>query len=142
MTEAYIVAMTLNSQPIMHTVFLCMPGLYWNKRMAATHILVVMISTECRSNKPYALPIQCISYIGITVKQMRDVLNRVVSAMLDRGMEINGTNVNKCVVSVTALNKHFQDLFQMESIIVCECKGIRGHCQYSKLNRNLGRSTA
>ena len=65
-------------------------GLYKHKRTAATHILVIMISTECRSRKPYALPIQCVSYVGMTVSQMRTILNRVVSAMKERGMDING----------------------------------------------------
>ncbi len=65
-------------------------GLYKQKRTAATHILVIMISTECRSKKPYALPVQCISYVGISVSQMRTILNEVVKAMNDRGMVING----------------------------------------------------
>lgn len=65
-------------------------GLYKHKRTAATHILVIMISTECRSKKPYALPVQCISYVGISVSQMRTILNQVVSAMNDRGMDVNG----------------------------------------------------
>ena len=36
-------------------VFTPMSGLYRNKRTAATHILAVMISTECQSKKPYAI---------------------------------------------------------------------------------------
>ena len=78
-------------------VFTPMSGLYRNKRTAATHILAVMISTECRSKKPYALPIQCISYVGIAVKQMRD---RVVSAMVSRGMEVNGASVHVLYILV------------------------------------------
>ena len=127
--------------------FAPMSGLYRNKRTAATHILVVMISTECRSKKPYALLLQCISYVEITVKQMRDILNQVVLAMFSRGMKINGANLHvhfgipvmytsvcTCIyMHVYTNNIHeysyictenvcmhvFQDLFQMESIIVC-----------------------
>ena len=65
-------------------------GLYEHKRTAATHILVVMISTESRSQKPYALSVQCLSYLGMTVKQMRGLLNRLLVAMVERNMDVNG----------------------------------------------------
>lgn len=65
-------------------------GLYKHKRTAATHIFVILISTEMRSKKPYALPVQCFSYTGIGIDKMRAVLNRVVSAMVERNMSING----------------------------------------------------
>ncbi len=65
-------------------------GLYKHKRTAATHILVILISTESRSKKPYALPIQCISYVGISVAKMRSILNKIVIAMKDRNMDVSG----------------------------------------------------
>ena len=37
-------------------------GFYRYRRTAATHVLVIMISTETRTKKPYALPIQCLPY--------------------------------------------------------------------------------
>ena len=49
-----------------------------------------MISTESRSQKPYALPVQCLSYLGMTVKQMRGLLNRLLVAMVERNMDVNG----------------------------------------------------
>jgi len=39
-------------------------GLSRQKRTAATHLFVVMISPEGRQRKPYALPIQCVPYTG------------------------------------------------------------------------------
>ena len=37
-------------------------GFYRYQRTAAAHVLVIMISTETRNKKPYALPVQCIPY--------------------------------------------------------------------------------
>ena len=71
-------------------VLLLLLGLYKHKRTAATHIMVVMISTESRVRKPYALPVQCFSYVGITVNQMRAILDRVITAMKARNMAVNG----------------------------------------------------
>ena len=71
-------------------VIFCVIGLYKHKRTAATHIFVVLISTESRSKKPYALPVQCFSYTGISVTEMRAVLNRIITAMVDRNMHVNG----------------------------------------------------
>ena len=65
-------------------------GVYRHRRTAATHILVVMISTECRKKKPYALPIQCVSYTGMTVTELRRILNNIVSEMVKRGMKVTG----------------------------------------------------
>ena len=71
------------------TIFFLL-GLYKHKRTAATHIMVVMISTESRVRMPYALPVQCFSYVGITVNQMRAILDRVITAMKARNMAVNG----------------------------------------------------
>ena len=47
-------------------------GLTRHQRVAATHCLVVMISTEERRRKPYALPIQCLPCRGLKDSQVRD----------------------------------------------------------------------
>lgn len=52
--------------------------------------MVVLISSESRVRNPYALPVQCSSYVGITVKQMRAILNGVITAMKARNMDVNG----------------------------------------------------
>ena len=60
------------------------------KRTAATHILVVMISPEQRSTKPYALPVQCIPYKSLKDSEARQIANNVVKEMLSRNMKVAG----------------------------------------------------
>ena len=60
------------------------------KRIAATHILVVMISSEERSTKPYALPIQCIPYKSLKDSEVRQIANSVVKEMVARKMKVAG----------------------------------------------------
>lgn len=65
-------------------------GLYIHKRTAATHIFVVIISTEVRTRKPYALPIQCFSYSGLGVAKLSCILNKILNATVERNMDVNG----------------------------------------------------
>ena len=60
------------------------------KRISATHILVVMISPEERSSKPYALPIQCIPYKSLKDSEVRQIANRIVKEMVSRKMKVAG----------------------------------------------------
>ena len=60
------------------------------RRTAATHILVVMISTEDRRSKPYALPIQLLPYVGIQDMEARTLMNKVIQEMVNRGMKVSG----------------------------------------------------
>ena len=59
-------------------------------RTAATHILIVMISTENRRSKPYALPIQLLPYVGIQDMEVRALINKVIQEMVNRGMKVSG----------------------------------------------------
>ena len=45
----------------------------------ASHILVFMISTEDRTKKPYALPVQCVPYKGLSDSKVRDLANNIIS---------------------------------------------------------------
>jgi len=65
-------------------------GLSRQKRTAATHLFVVMISPEGRQRKLYALPIQCVPYTGLTEKQAWVIVNKVIQEMHDRGMQVTG----------------------------------------------------
>ena len=47
------------------------------RRKAATHIFVIMISSELRNRKPYALPVQCIPYAGLNEESMRRLINEL-----------------------------------------------------------------
>ncbi len=60
------------------------------RRVAATHILVVMISPEERRSKPYALTVQCIAYKSIKDAEIRDICNKVVQEMVSRSMKVAG----------------------------------------------------
>ena len=70
--------------------FFHVSGLYKYKRTAATHIFVLMISTQSRSKKPYALPVQCIPYVSMTHEHVRQILNNLISLMNERKMKISG----------------------------------------------------
>ena len=60
------------------------------ERIAATHVLVIMISPEEHSSKPYALPVQCIAYRSLKDADVRTIANRVIGAMTDRKMKVAG----------------------------------------------------
>jgi len=66
-------------------------GVTRHRRIPATHILVFMISNEDRRKKPYALPIQCIPYKGLTDAKIRQLANNIISEMVKRKMNVAGT---------------------------------------------------
>ena len=49
-----------------------------------------MISTERRNKKPYAIPIQCVAYTGMTVAELRTIVNNIVSEMVKIEMKVTG----------------------------------------------------
>lgn len=61
----------------------------------ATHILVFMISNEERSKKPYALPVQCIPYKGLSDAKVRELANKIIREMVKRKMNVAGKKVYK-----------------------------------------------
>ena len=62
-----------------------------HQRMPATHCLVIMISTEERRKKPYALPVQCLPYRGLKDCEVREIGNKVIQEMHKRNMKVAGT---------------------------------------------------
>ena len=69
---------------------LMLKGVYRFYRTAATHVLVIMISPEERTRKPYALPVQCIPYASLTDNQCRQLTDKVITEMHKRGMKVSG----------------------------------------------------
>ncbi|SMN01541.1 hypothetical protein SPONN_2620 [uncultured Candidatus Thioglobus sp.] len=65
-------------------------GVFWYHRTIATHVLVIMISTESRNRKPYSLPVQCIPYASLKDDHIRSILNNVVKEMSRLGMKVAG----------------------------------------------------
>ena len=64
------------------------------------------------------LPVQCNSYVGLSVGKMRTIVNEVVKAMNDRGMAINGV-FPICWTIQNIYYIVFQGLFQTESTTQC-----------------------
>lgn len=60
------------------------------KRTPATHIFVVMISSDQRQKKPYALPVQCLPYAGMSEKDIRSIISNLVNKMVHHGMSVQG----------------------------------------------------
>ena len=50
------------------------------QRVAATHILVFMVSSESRSHKPYALPVQYLPICGIKDSTIRSMANKLLKS--------------------------------------------------------------
>lgn len=73
-------------------------GVTRHKRTPASHILVLMISSEERSKKPYALPIQCVPYKGLSDTKVRELANHVIHEMVKRGMKVAGKNLNVLIL--------------------------------------------
>lgn len=72
-----------------------------HRRTAATHVLVFMVSPEERNQKPYALPVQCIPYKGISDAKVRELANKVIHEMVQRKMKVAG---NSCLLSIQCLH--------------------------------------
>jgi len=49
-----------------------------------------MISNEERDKKPYALPIQCLPYKGLSDAKVRELANKIILEMVRRGMKVVG----------------------------------------------------
>lgn len=68
---------------------------------AATHCLVVMISTEERNRKQYALPIQCIPYKSLKDSGVRDIGNKVIQKMHKWNIKVAGMYLIACCFGIT-----------------------------------------
>lgn len=65
-------------------------GLYSKKRSAASHLMVFMISDELRNSKPYAVPVQFLSYKSITDGKVRELEKELENVMTSIGMTVVG----------------------------------------------------
>ena len=54
------------------------------KRSPATHIFLLMISSELRNHKPYALPVQCLPYAGMKEVDIHCLINSLIQEMVTR----------------------------------------------------------
>ena len=60
------------------------------RRTPATHIFVLMLSSDVRDRKPYALPVQCVPYAGLKEVTIRRLITRLCEAMNSYGMKVAG----------------------------------------------------
>ena len=51
-----------------------------------------MISNEERNKKPYALPIQCLPYKGLSDSKVRELANHIITEMVQRKMKVAGND--------------------------------------------------
>ena len=75
--------------------------LFSKKRVAASYLLVFMLSDELRNRKPYAVPIQFIPYKSLGDVQLRELQVKVEDAMKSTGMTVVGEHL--LIDNVTAL---------------------------------------
>ena len=61
------------------------------KREPATHIFILMISSDARDKKPYALPVQWLPYAGIKEVNLRRIVSELCKKMVSLGMKVSGT---------------------------------------------------
>ena len=71
----------------------------------ATHVLVLMLSDERRSHKPYALPIRYVPYRSLRDQYIRDLNKDVKRVMQERGLNLVGKHdmyglLTKCEVKM------------------------------------------
>jgi len=60
------------------------------RRTPATHVFVLMVSSETRDKKPYALPVQCIPYSGLKESDLRTLVNNLCKEMKLLGLKPSG----------------------------------------------------
>jgi len=65
-------------------------GVTTKKRVAASHLLLLMISDELRNFKPYAVPVPFINYNSITDAVLREFKEELPKAVKECGMTTVG----------------------------------------------------
>ena len=62
----------------------------FKKKIAATHVLVLMLSNERRNKKPYALPIRYVPYRSLRDQFICDLTRDVKLKMQERELNLVG----------------------------------------------------
>ena len=73
---------------------LYLKNFFKKKRTAATHVLVIAVSDERRSSKPYTLPVQYLPYKSLRDQYIRDITAPLNKTMTDAGLEVVGEYLN------------------------------------------------
>ena len=65
-------------------------NLFKKKRIAATHVLILMLSDERRNKKPYALPIRYVPHRSLRDQYVRDLTRDVKLKMQEKELNLVG----------------------------------------------------
>ena len=68
------------------------------QRSPATHVFVFMVSSESRSKKPYALPVQCIPFARLKEVKLRQLINDLCKEMTSLGLNVSGEELYLWIV--------------------------------------------
>ena len=80
-----------------------MKALSKHQRGSASHIFVMMISSESRNRKPYALPLQRLPIRGLKDKQVREFADAIIKEMSKRNMKVAGKHLYlQCIIIIHA----------------------------------------
>ena len=71
------------------------------RRKPASHIFVMMVSTELRNKKPYAVPVQCVPYDGLKESDIRILISKLIKEMVKLQMNVAGIALNHCIFLTT-----------------------------------------
>lgn len=70
-------------------------NLFVKKRQpAATHVLAVLVSEECRNKKPYSIPVQFIPYHSLKDQYIRDITAGIKAEMVKMDLKPVGRYMN------------------------------------------------
>jgi len=60
------------------------------RRTPATHVFILMVSSDAHDRKPYASPVQCLPYAGLKEKDVRRLVSDLCKTMVSLGMKVSG----------------------------------------------------
>ena len=75
-------------------------GITRSRHVAATHLLIFMISPEDRRQKPYARPVQGVPYTGMPEGVIRSLANKLIQEMNGRGMKVADNCDSKFIYNI------------------------------------------
>ena len=69
------------------------------RRDPASHVFVLMVSSEALNRKPYDLAVQCIPYAGLKEIDLRRLINDLCREMVSLGMDVSGKELPQIVLA-------------------------------------------
>lgn len=79
--------------------FIYLRKFFKKKRTAATHVLVLMLSDEKRSKKPYAIPVRYVPCRTLNDLYIRDLTRNLKEEMKKRDLSLTGKPLRICLLS-------------------------------------------